>query len=541
LEQKRQRDELLFDRLLFKELLIDEENSSSEEDEKERLFSSSNEDKNSSAQFQRPQKRFKQSSETNVLVMMQHLTRRRNELKIIDERLMNLMSSCLSKLDEKTNSNELGSAESEKSCVHSGRVSVARDEAEAQQKEEQEQDKSARVALDLSMSCKRGRPETRSAGRTNSPPAAWTLARRDDRPRHLKKVRLLGAIGQDRAEVDNCSSGVGVEPESGRSRVETTGPPMDWRRVEMAADLLRCPAGDEQQALAIGGQPQTEQPPERVAEFSFASSGAPTQLETSCFYAQHAQVFSGALDLGGQQQLAGRMSSGQVGAEQWNVDHAGEDYERRLMRTTLTNGTLRSTASQLDFLMQRKQSPLVQWESGPNLALQTEASQHVVAADLILPIVQRMSSFRCHVCHSCFEDRHRLQQHLSIHLNLHPSWFEEKTIKETMAQYELRRGDYLCQICQLRHETTADFDRHMQLHGEKPHRCELCQQANNKLVSFRYFRQLLTHLRSHCFLYSCKFAPECKQTANRKDYLKLHILKHHLNNKLPEQFTICCH
>lgn len=165
--------------------------------------------------------------------------------------------------------------------------------------------------------------------------------------------------------------------------------------------------------------------------------------------------------------------------------------------------------------------------------------QLLVNAKDLGPIVRKMS-FRCHVCSSCFEDRHRLQQHLSIHLNLHPSWFEEKTIKETMAQYEMRRGDYLCQPCQLRFETTSEFDRHMHLHGDKPHQCELCSQEN-KFVSFRYFRQLLTHLRSHCFLYSCRFVPECRQTANRKDYLKLHILKHHLNNKLPEQYTICCH
>lgn len=153
---------------------------------------------------------------------------------------------------------------------------------------------------------------------------------------------------------------------------------------------------------------------------------------------------------------------------------------------------------------------------------------------------QKLLAHQCHVCGSGFEDRHRLQQHLSIHLNLHPNWFEEKTIKETMVEYESKRGDYLCKQCSIRYETTTEFDKHMQMHGEKPHTCDLCLRES-KNVSFRFYRQLLTHLRSHCFLYCCRFEPDCKQKANRKDYLKLHILKHHLNNKLPECYTICCH
>lgn len=169
-----------------------------------------------------------------------------------------------------------------------------------------------------------------------------------------------------------------------------------------------------------------------------------------------------------------------------------------------------------------------------NLSSTIELVRATIGADHeLIPILSKMS-FRCHVCGSCFEDRHRLQQHLSIHLQLKPSWFEERTIAETMAKYELRRGDYLCTICNLRYDTTADFDKHMQLHGDRPHECDLCAEEN-KFVSFRLFRQLLTHLRSHCFIYNCRFTPECKQTANRKDYLKLHILKHHLNNKLSEQ------
>ena len=596
LEKAQMREQLLLADLLFEPSDEEELESNSGSSSSSSSRSSSSSDGSAgdrSTQSKHPAKRFKQSSETSVLLMMQHLTRRRNELKVIDERLLSMMNSCLTKLDARP-------------VAGLGEQATPQVELVQQQQQLQLADGGEQqvVAIDLStLSCKvLSQPPVESEA-----PILETNRHEQQPARHAKKMRLLEAI-QAHQEVVTLPPPppAAVPPPQQQQQLA----PMSWIATKQKA-------GQEPLSLVIAEQPPPQPaqlqhqpvPPTAGSSYSSLAIGAEQPPMGLQYSPQLLDYFQRQLSLTASfsSQRSSCLSASTTSFEVQPVSSlAAEQNSNCFLPTGLhktrsqvgqasnSNQPMMTTAGQLDLLMKQSffdgadlhnfnalnhdvnnhnhQSnssnnfnnnnnnfphfnpmPIA---GGPNDQQQQQqqqqqqffgqiqkAQQHQLqlTSDLILPMVQKMSSFRCHVCQSCFEDRHRLQQHLSIHLNLHPSWFEERTIKETMAQYELRRGDYLCQICQLRYETTAEFDKHMQLHGEKPHQCELCQQANNKLVSFRYFRQLLTHLRSHCFLYTCKFTSECKQTANRKDYLKLHILKHHLNNKLPEQHTICCH
>lgn len=449
----------------------------------------------------------------NILTMLEHLTRRRDELRLIDKQLFDMMTDCLCQLNSTGSSTDTTAD----FCYQQAPVSMVQ------------------KAIDLTTTSRRS--ELPAAIKFNSKKRRLLDAVEADeklnmssmnyvaqnQPGEPQSVKKFGPIIGDQQQVFND---VAMMP------INYAQPQLD--RFNLSSQAINYVQQQTSSLLPSLSSPSTQQP---LQMLSFGVSKS--TLEASTF--NQSDAYNSRVGLSSLMSLQEHQYDHQPTALALSTQHLNKQQqvagnERIINNTTGTSKQYLSTKDTLELV----RATISNQRTTSSSSLAQEQQQMIERANLIAPIVQKMS-FRCHVCGSGFEDRHRLQQHLSIHLNLHSSWFEEKTIKETMAQYELRRGDYLCQICQFRFETTAEFDKHMQLHGEKPHQCDLCSQDNNKFVSFRYFRQLLTHLRSHCFLYSCRFVPECKQTANRKDYLKLHILKHHLNNKLPEQYTICCH
>lgn len=142
--------------------------------------------------------------------------------------------------------------------------------------------------------------------------------------------------------------------------------------------------------------------------------------------------------------------------------------------------------------------------------------------------------FECDTCGSSFDDRHRLMQHQSIHLELKKDWFTETPVDEVMKIFNRRRGEFLCNTCNLRFEATFDYDKHNhQVHGQRPYCCQFC---GNGTRTFRFWRQYLNHLYDHRYIFSCTI-DDCDFTVNRRDSLRFHIFRFHLNCQLPQQQT----
>lgn len=140
--------------------------------------------------------------------------------------------------------------------------------------------------------------------------------------------------------------------------------------------------------------------------------------------------------------------------------------------------------------------------------------------------------FRCDICPSSFDDRHRLMQHQSIHLELKKEWFTETPVDEVMKIFNRRRGEFLCNICNLRFEATLDYDQHNhERHGPRPYCCQFC---GNGTRTFKCWRQYLNHLYDHRYIFSCTI-DNCDFTVNRRDSLRFHIFRFHLNCQLPQQ------
>uniref|UniRef100_A0A6G1SPU8 Zinc finger protein 628 n=1 Tax=Aceria tosichella TaxID=561515 RepID=A0A6G1SPU8_9ACAR len=145
-----------------------------------------------------------------------------------------------------------------------------------------------------------------------------------------------------------------------------------------------------------------------------------------------------------------------------------------------------------------------------------------------------MVDFECDTCGSSFDDRHRLMQHQSIHLELKKDWFKETPVDEVMKIFNRRRGEFLCNTCNLRFEATFDYDKHNhQVHGQRPYCCQFC---GNGTRTFRFWRQYLNHLYDHRYIFSCTI-DDCDFTVNRRDSLRFHIFRFHLNCQLPQQQT----
>jgi len=139
--------------------------------------------------------------------------------------------------------------------------------------------------------------------------------------------------------------------------------------------------------------------------------------------------------------------------------------------------------------------------------------------------------FKCDTCPSSFDDRHRLMQHQSIHLELKKDWFTETPVDEVMKIFNRRRGEFLCNICNLRFEATLDYDQHNHsVHGPRPYCCQFC---GNGTRTFKCWRQYLNHLYDHRYVFSCTI-DDCDFTVNRRDSLRFHIFRFHLNCQLPQ-------
>lgn len=139
--------------------------------------------------------------------------------------------------------------------------------------------------------------------------------------------------------------------------------------------------------------------------------------------------------------------------------------------------------------------------------------------------------FKCDTCPSSFDDRHRLMQHQSIHLELKKDWFTETPVDEVMKIFNRRRGEFLCNICNLRFEATLDYDQHNHsVHGPRPYCCQFC---GNGTRTFKCWRQYLNHLYDHRYIFSCTI-DDCDFTVNRRDSLRFHIFRFHLNCQLPQ-------
>ena len=145
------------------------------------------------------------------------------------------------------------------------------------------------------------------------------------------------------------------------------------------------------------------------------------------------------------------------------------------------------------------------------------------------PDPTKRNKFKCHLCDYKFSVRFQLTKHLSTHLELTPEMYSATADKQVVQLSERRRREFYCDKCSVKFEHMPDLDVHMRKHGQRPYVCNFCQVPS----TFRLAKQYLSHLYEHRFNYKCTMAQGCDFTINRKDALKLHIFRMHLNQQLP--------
>lgn len=138
--------------------------------------------------------------------------------------------------------------------------------------------------------------------------------------------------------------------------------------------------------------------------------------------------------------------------------------------------------------------------------------------------------FKCHLCDYKFSVKFQLTKHLSTHLELSPDMYSATADTKVLQISERSRREFHCDRCNLKFEQMSDLDSHMVKHGPRPYVCTFCPTAS----TFRLAKQYLSHLYEHRFTYKCTMEPDCDFSINRKDALKLHIFRMHMNQKLPE-------
>ena len=126
------------------------------------------------------------------------------------------------------------------------------------------------------------------------------------------------------------------------------------------------------------------------------------------------------------------------------------------------------------------------------------------------PSLEPNAGYTCTQCGKLFKDKHNMEAHKLIHLNIRP---------------------HQCDMCPKSFRKSSDLTIHKRVHtGEKPHKCDLCH------MSFTTNSNLTKHRLSHTGEkpHECKY---CNRRFTDKSHLNRHYLTH--TGEKPHVCAIC--